>query len=251
VNVGSLFSGIGGLDLGLERAGMRVLWQVERDPYARKVLARHWPSATIYDDVRTVGAASLAPVDLLCGGFPCQDISHAGKMAGIKGERSGLWSEYVRIIRELRPAYVIVENVAALLNRGMGRVVGDLAESGYDAEWDCFPASAFGAYHERDRLFIVAYPTGIDGASRNRVVQGDSWRPSLQSRRLRGVAMALATRAYPNTRFEDEPSMDRMVHGVPGGVDRIKCLGNAVVPAVAEWLGRRIIAHSIARSAAV
>src|SRR4051812_30085856 len=154
---GSLFAGIGGIDLGLERAGMKCVFQVECDPYARAVLRKHWPSAALYDDVRSVGAANLAPVDLVCGGFPCQDISNAGKRVGIEGERSGLWSEYARIVRELRPRYVLVENVAALLARGLQRVVGDLAACGYDAEWDCFPAAAFGAPHERDRLFLVAY----------------------------------------------------------------------------------------------
>jgi DNA (cytosine-5)-methyltransferase 1 len=99
-------------------------------------------------------------VDVLAGGFPCQDLSYAGKGAGIDGERSGLWGEYARLIRELRPRYVVVENVTALLARGMGRVLGDLAACGYDAEWDCIPAAAVGAPHRRDRVWIVAYPNG-------------------------------------------------------------------------------------------
>jgi DNA (cytosine-5)-methyltransferase 1 len=158
LTIGSLFSGIGGLELGLERAGLGpVVWQVEREPYCRAVLAKHWPDAVRHDDVCTVGADTLAPVDVICGGFPCQDISDAGKKVGIGGERSGLWSEYARIVRELRPRYVVVENVAALLRRGIERVLGDLAESGYDAEWDCVPAAAVGAPHIRDRLFVVGY----------------------------------------------------------------------------------------------
>src|SRR6476661_6834913 len=124
---GSLFAGIGGIDLGLERAGMRCAWQVEIDDYATRVLAKHWPDVTRFRDVRSVGAHNLTPVDLLAGGFPCQDISDAGKRAGIEGARSGLWSEFARLIGELRPRYVLVENVTALLRRGMGTVLGDLA----------------------------------------------------------------------------------------------------------------------------
>ncbi len=152
MNVGSLFSGIGGFDLGFERAGMRVSWQVELDPYCRAVLARHFPDAARFEDVREVGAGNLDPVDLVCGGFPCQDLSAAGRGAGIDGARSGLWSEFARIVRELRPRYVVVENVPALLTgkgkrweRGpIGRVLGDLAEARYDAEWACLSAGEFG-----------------------------------------------------------------------------------------------------------
>src|SRR5947208_11045335 len=155
---GSLFAGIGGFDLGFERAGIKTIWQVEIDDYCRRVLAKHWPSVERFSDVRGVGKDVLAPVDIVSGGFPCQDLSNAGKRAGIDGERSGLWSEMHRVICELRPRYVVVENVAALLIRGMGRVLGDLAEIGYDAEWDCFRASDFGAPHERERVFLIAYP---------------------------------------------------------------------------------------------
>jgi DNA (cytosine-5)-methyltransferase 1 len=164
LTVGSLFAGIGGFDLGFERAGMRTLWQVEQSEFCRRVLERHFPDAR-FNDVRDVtGAPTLSRatlleyVDVLCGGFPCQDLSYAGKGAGIDGERSGLWSEYARIVGELRPRYVVVENVSALLARGLGRVLGDLAALGYDAEWDCIPASAVGAPHRRDRLWLVAYP---------------------------------------------------------------------------------------------
>jgi DNA (cytosine-5)-methyltransferase 1 len=166
VNVGSLFAGIGGFDLGLERAGMRVSWQVELDPYCRAVLARHFPEAQRFEDVREVGAGNLAPVDVICGGFPCQDLSAAGRGAGLDGARSGLWTEFARIVRELRPRYVVVENVPALLTgKGkrwdrapVGRVLGDLAEAGYDAEWACLSAREFGAPHLRKRIWLVAYP---------------------------------------------------------------------------------------------
>jgi DNA-cytosine methyltransferase len=157
LTVGSLFSGIGGFDLGFQRAGFEIKWQVEIDPFCRRVLEKHWPGVKRYSDVRHLHAPEPAWVDVVCGGFPCQDISDAGKRAGIDGERSGLWAEFARLIRELEPRYIVVENVAALLGRGLSRVLGDLAESGYDAEWDCLPASAVGAPHRRDRIWIVAY----------------------------------------------------------------------------------------------
>lgn len=157
LTIGSLFSGIGGLELGLERAGLGpVLWQAEQDPYCQRVLAKHWPVAKRYDDVRDIDGRAER-VDLICGGFPCQDISNAGKRAGMAGERSGLWREYARIIRELRPRFVVVENVSALLGRGFGDVLGDLAACGYDLQWDCVPAAAVGAPHRRDRVFVVAW----------------------------------------------------------------------------------------------
>ena len=184
-----LFSGIGGFSLGLERAGMRTVAFCECDPYCCAVLAKHWPDVPIFTDIRELSAETLGitkgngrgagraggsdptsarqqqperalQIDVICGGFPCQDISVAGKGAGIEGERSGLWSEYARIIGEVRPRYVIVENVAALLGRGLDRVLGDLAALGFDAEWHCIPASAVGAPHRRDRLWLVAYAAG-------------------------------------------------------------------------------------------
>ena len=150
MNVVDLFSGIGGFALGLERAGMRTVAFCECDPFCRAVLRQHWPDVPCYDDVRAVTAArirgdGIIDVDVIAGGFPCQDISQAGRGAGIDGNRSGLWREFARIIGEVRPSYVIVENVAALLGRGIGVVLGDLAALGYDAEWHCLPAAAVGA----------------------------------------------------------------------------------------------------------
>ena len=223
---GSLFAGIGGFDLGLERAGMRGVWQVEIDPFCRRVLAKHWPDVDrSVTDVTKAGRHNLAAVDLICGGFPCQDISQAGKRAGITGQRSGLWSEYVRIIRELRPRYVLVENVSALLIRGMGTVLGDLAESGYDAEWQCLPAAYFGAPHPRDRVFMLAY------ADRERF-KGHQ-------------ALAHAKLPMPEKPcgpWATQPPVLRMADGISVDVDRLRALGNAVVPQVAEWIGRRIVA---------
>jgi DNA (cytosine-5)-methyltransferase 1 len=158
--IGSLFSGIGGLELGLERAGVgRTIWQVEREPFCQAVLQKHWPDAERFDDVKTVGRHNLKPVDVICGGFPCQDISYAGKGAGLAGARSGLWFEYTRIIGELRPSYVVVENVAALRRRGLDTVLGDLAALGYDAIWLPIRASDVGAPHRRERLFVLAHAT--------------------------------------------------------------------------------------------
>jgi len=156
--IGSLFSGIGGLELGLEWAGLGpVAWQCEADAACRSVLRARWPGTTIYNDVREVRGAEVQPVDIICGGFPCQDVSLAGKGAGLDGARSGLWFEYGRIVREVRPRFVVVENVAALVVRGLDRVLGDLAESGYDALWFPLRASDVGAPHRRERVFIVAW----------------------------------------------------------------------------------------------
>jgi DNA (cytosine-5)-methyltransferase 1 len=166
-----LFAGIGGFTLGLERAGFETVAFCEIEPYAQKVLHKNWPGVKLYDDVRGITAERLAAdgigVDVITGGFPCQDISVAGKGAGIEGERSGLWSECARLIGELRPRYAIFENVTNLLNGERGdwfkRVLWDISALGYDAEWHCIPASSIGAHHRRDRVWIVAYPNGDDG----------------------------------------------------------------------------------------
>ena len=363
MNVGSLFSGIGGFDLGLQRAGMRVAWQVELDPYCRAVLARHFPEARRFEDVREVGAENLAPVDLICGGFPCQDLSAAGKGAGLDGARSGLWSEFARIVRELRPRYVVVENVPALLTgKGkrwdrapVGRVLGDLAEAGYDAEWACLSAREFGAPHLRKRVWLVAYPArdaqagpaAQPGAERERArpggasgrarelpdadrdgcsqgirvgartgeptrtadalgrgavadvadAEGEPERAGLragetprqrrrrpadrsgargaladperrgrqrgpdQPRRddlerpaaLRGEGAAHPARGCEESRpgrrlpasesWGAEPDVGRVADGVPARVDRLASLGNALLPQIAEWIGRRIVEY--------
>jgi DNA (cytosine-5)-methyltransferase 1 len=237
---GSLFAGIGGMDLGLERAGMECRWQVEINPFCQKVLMKRWPEVQKYGDITKLNGEQLGVVDCIAGGFPCQDISFAGKGAGLSGSRSGLWTEMRRLVCVLRPRFVIVENVSALLERGLGRVLGDLAESGYDAEWDCLPASPFGAYYERDRLFIVAHDKGINGTAWRVLEACRARRSQLQLGRLYRMAVASAAE-QENSRLENEPRVDRMVYGVPCGVDRVKGLGNAVDPRVAEWIGRRIM----------
>ena len=291
MNVLDLFSGIGGFSLGLERAGMRTVAFCEIDSYCRKVLAKHWPNVPCYDDVRTLTADRLHAdgirVDAICGGFPCQDISVAGKGAGLEGERSGLWSQYARIIGELRPIVVVVENVTALLGRGLDRVLGDLAALGYDAEWHCIPASAIGAPHRRDRIWIVAYANrrrrrsdvagghyahrnhavgaqadGLPGALRQTggephladadsgdaqrlAPQGDDtedWRkPLIGPARLRDGA-------GHHRQWSPEPDVGRVAHGIPNRVDRLKGLGNAVVPQIPEIIGRAIMRTSMVTS---
>ena len=158
---GSLFTGIGGIDLGFERAGIATAWQVEYNEYAARVLKKHWPGVKRYKDITEIKDGELEYVDIISGGFPCQDISIAGKGAGIiEGARSSLWFEMCRIIGMVRPRYVVVENVAMLLHRGIDTVLGGLAEVGYDAEWRIVSAADLGARHRRERVFIVAYAEG-------------------------------------------------------------------------------------------
>lgn len=221
---GSLFAGIGGIDLGFERAGLQCKWQVEIDAYAQNVLAKHWPNVRRHDDVRTWPQPNTEYVDIIAGGFPCQDVSQAGKRVGIDGERSGLWSEFHRIICEMRPRFVVVENVAGLLVRGIDRVLGDLAGIGYDAEWSVLSSCRMGAAHMRQRVFIVAYPASERPGQLRRIERESE---SEASRRIRWK--------------EDESGVPRELDGVPNRMDRCKGLGNAVDPRVAEWIGRRIV----------
>jgi len=184
LTIGSLFSGIGGLELGLERAtGARTIWQVERDPFCQRVLAKHWPDATRYDDVCT--ASALPFVDVMCGGFPCQDISVAGKGAGIDGERSGLWREYARIIDETKPRTVVVENVAVIASRGLARVLHDLAGLGYMGTWGVVAAASVGAPHLRRRLFVVAaHPERVELRDKQGWRSGACWARAREPRHL-------------------------------------------------------------------
>jgi DNA (cytosine-5)-methyltransferase 1 len=228
---GSLFAGIGGIDLGLERAGMRCAWQVEIDDYATRILAKHWPDVPRFRDVRRVGAHNLPRVDMLAGGFPCQGISDAGQREGFDEPRSGLWREFSRIIHELRPRYVLVENVAALLDRGIDRVLGELATLGYDAEWSVLSSCALGASHTRERLFIVAYTNGQHGqAGMGHFTQFG--------------ATALSSRnptPSPRQRLGATPGIPRGADEFPYRMERTQRLGNAVDPNVAEFIGRCIM----------
>jgi DNA (cytosine-5)-methyltransferase 1 len=236
----SLFAGIGGFDLGLERTGgFKTVAFCEIHPPSRAVLAQHWPEVPCYDDVSTLTADILKRdavfVDIICGGFPCQDISLAGNRAGLGETRSGLWSEYCRLIRELQPRYVIVENVSALLSLGMGRVLGDLAAVRYDAEWHCIPASAVGAPHGRDRVWIVAYPANE---------QTEAGVESLQAPRLSRELGRVLGRT--RVQFVDQPEVCLVDDGVSPQLDGHEALGNAVVPQIPELIGRAILASEMA-----
>ncbi len=227
---GSLFSGIGGLDLGLERAGMECVWQSEIDPYASRVLAKHWPNIPNLGDINGIEWNRVPPVDVICGGFPCQDLSYAGLGAGMDGARSGLWSHYARLVGELRPAYVLVENVAALLGRGIERVLGDLAGIGYDAEWHCIPARYVGAPHGRDRIWIIADPQR-DEQSRQEPRSGKIGRVG---RKQQSVPW--------DTDWESALSkFRRMDDGLPRSVASTDGYRNAVVPQIPELIGYSIL----------
>ena len=257
----SLFSGIGGLDLGLERAGMEVVAQCEVDPYCCRILAKHWPHVPNFGDVTTIDWSTVPDVDLICGGYPCQPFSLAGRRQGADDVRH-LWPYVLDAVRHLRPSWVLLENVPGHLSLGFGRVLGDLAESGYDAEWDCIPAAAVGAHHRRDRVFIVAYPQRDElrvepvavGRGGGATVAGDDG-PAQHVADPNGAGLAIghradageAPRCWTSTRpprspwWEVEPDVGRVVDGVPSRVDRLRGLGNAVVPQVAEHVGRLIM----------
>ncbi len=239
----SLFAGIGGFDLGLERTGgFETVAFCEIDARARRVLAKHWPEVPIYDDVRSLDAARLADdgiaVDAIVGGFPCQDISTHGLRAGLGGERSGLWFEMARLIGELRPSFVIVENVAELLANGFSDVLGSLASLGYDAEWDCIPAGTIGAPHLRDRVWVVAHPSEKPGLH-----ESNAWESA--KRLLDEPTYWQANPWHPS---------DAALCGVDDGpaqrVDRTEECGNAVVPQIPELIGNAILASLAAQEQA-
>jgi len=316
LTVGSLFSGIGGLDLGLERAGMQVIWQSEIDPYACRVLSKHWPEVPNHGDIKAINWGNVVRPDVICGGYPCQPFSTAGKRRGEDDPRH-LWPWVRNAISELRPRYAILENVRGHLSMGGLTVIGELANIGYDAEWRVVSAASVGANHRRDRVIIVAYPAELhshgsnnhsgngkqsetlsklgnsgwkadvaypngsdsshgrqreDVSSHDRGWQNDrsrsqcnTWqtsdRPSGQTTK---VAYASSKRcmdrrpeifptdkrfpsfAEPAERswWTTEPNVGRVANGIPNRVDRLRGLGNAVVPQVAEVIGRLVISHA-------
>jgi len=318
---GSLFSGIGGIDLGFEMAGIQTLWTCEIDDWANKLLQKRFPLATHYRDIKDIGAHNLEGVDVISGGFPCQDISTAGKGAGLKGARSGLWFEMWRIISELRPRWVLIENVANLTFKGGARVLHDLAEIGYDAEWQIISARDVGARHLRKRIWIIAYPREVSNSERKRFsrsdlspkVQGGNEvgkkqpsESSLQNRSIKlsnsesighrrssgkkcrveregklqqeeqkrnkvgsktkrrsNISSQSTSERRTKQNFEEkdkrngrfklrtfdelksEPRLDRVAYGLSQKVDRyndrIKGLGNAVIPQIPYLIGRKLI----------
>jgi DNA (cytosine-5)-methyltransferase 1 len=282
LSVGSLFTGIGGIDLGLERAGMTVRWQVERDPWCQRVLEKHWPNMPRYKNIEDVGV-DLEPVDLICGGFPCQPVSVAAQQKGTDDDR-WLWPEFRRVVGLLRPRYVLVENVPGLFTanggHAFGEVIGDLADLGYDAEWTVLSAADVGAPHLRKRVWIVAdsdrdrrhaiHGGGLVSDEKRKHTSSITRRTNQQSRFGCNGGVAHADSEGPQGReslsqradqravgatglddrrifagpiggtWEPEPKLGRVAHGIPKRVDRLRGLGNAVVPQCVEWIGRRI-----------
>jgi DNA (cytosine-5)-methyltransferase 1 len=232
--MGSLFAGIGGFDLGFERAGFKTVWQVEIDPYCQKVLAKNFPEAERFGDIRLCGIHNLRPVDIICGGFPCQDISYAGYGAGLAGERSGLFYELARIVRELGPRIVVLENVAALLGRGIEHVLGTLSDLGFDAEWSIVSACSVGATHMRERVFIVAHANSLNGRQR---LWDTNARPFGAIQAVGGFEGASAR---ARKRVENPSELYRGANGISAGLDRNRGIGNSVYPDVAEAIARRI-----------
>lgn len=222
----SLFAGIGGIDLGLERAGFQCVGQVEIDDYCQKVLAKHWPDVPRISDVYDFQGHEFGEFDLLAGGYPCQPFSTAGDQRGDTHE-AHLWPEVLRVIRSVRPRLVLLENVVGHLSIGFDAVLGALAESGYSAEWDCIPASAVGAPHQRDRLWVVAYP------------HEDSQPAERQHDEALFVPPPPGVR-WP--KWTPDPATLGMDDGLPARMDRrrLQALGNAVVPQVAEHIGRQL-----------
>ena len=321
LTVGSLFSGIGGIDLGLEGAGMNVIWQSEIDPFACKVLKKHWPEVPNHGDIKEIKWHEIERPDVICGGYPCQPFSTAGKRRGNQDPRH-LWPWVRYAISQLRPRYAIMENVRGHLSMGGTDVLSDLASIGYDAEWRVVSAASVGANHKRDRIIIVAYPTGQLGHGFNDY-QGNSTRPETLSQfgdggRSENVAntngsdstdgrqrealpsediswgndragsgsntwevgmgstrqsetnvantdtrqtswgvgrvsessrlvfgrdnIGRGTQSYAGWQWwETEPDVGRVAHGISDRVDRLKGLGNAVVPQVAEIVGRLVM----------
>ena len=312
---GSLFAGIGGFDLGFERAGMTCKWQVEIDDYCNKVLAKHWPDVRRYKDVKEIhGVFShpeqlrqhtklretegqqlreggqtwgelappsseqlsercptcLEPVDVICGGFPCQPHSVAGKRRGADDDRN-LWPEFLRIVREVRPAWVVAENVPGIVSLYLDTVLSDLEGEGYTCWTFNIPACAFDAPHRRERIFVVAHRLCVGRTERTIKQTIRSKKQKSEGQDITQLCEVVSkTRDVANTtgrskqsggsqrderRFQEtilrssrnthdwtvEPSVGRVAHGIPARVDRLRALGNAVVPQVAEWIGRRIV----------
>lgn len=284
-----LFSGIGGMELGLERTGgFETVGFCEIDPFCQKILAQHFLGRPIIEDVKnvtndTLGRIGVGSFDSITAGFPCQPVSKAGKQLGESDPRY-LWPEVKRIISEFRPRYVLLENVPGLLSnaggRLFGRILGDLALCGYDAEWQVLPASAFGAWHRRDRVWVVAYPMRVGhlqpptqshayrdekrhdspsesagrpivrpiGAVVENVPDADGSRrqtPNVlwhgQPQPVGGGARIFRTSPQRTSQWDNEPQLARLVDGIPDWVDRIKATGNAVVPQIVTWIGEQIL----------
>lgn len=257
MNVLDLFSGIGGFSLGLERAGMRTVAFCEIDPYCQRVLAKHWPGVPCYSDIRELTGQRLwddgntVSIQVICGGFPCQDISLAGKGAGLEGEKSGLWVEYRRVIADIRPRFVIIENSPALRTRGADRILSELEALGYACEPVVVGAMHAGAWHRRSRAWLVAH---LDGQQHEVSSPANGRTPSAElsanadSAGLEIVLDGQAGQLAPALRthaWSVEPDVGRVVYGVPARAHRIRALGNSVVPQITEAIGRAIMTHTL------
>ncbi len=221
------FSGIGGFSLAARWLGeIETVQFVERDSFCQRILRKHWPSVPIHDDICTFHPEP-GSADIVCGGFPCQDISVAGQRAGIGlGTRSGLFYELLRVVREVGASYLVMENVASIRSNGLGTILGELASHGRACEWACVSAADLGAWHVRNRWWAVSYPDSyrMEGG----VEKPIHWQPALaRSQNLREFE---ALRDGPAA---GTPKLCRGFDGIPGGLDRLKALGNAVVPQVA------------------
>ena len=300
LTVGSLFSGIGGLDLGLERAGMDVIWQSEIDPYACRVLNKHWPKMVNHGNIKEIDWARVERPDVICGGYPCQPFSTAGQRKGEDDPRH-LWPWVRDCISVLRPRYAILENVRGHLSLGGTTVIREITNLGYCVEWRVISAASVGANHRRERVILLAYPndgghiyaqepqkphiggrgeneadnergttnnsrvqSGTGNISDTKSLYGDERGPSNSSQTPRqrqemGGETGTNGSASPNTEiygqpidrnynlgawWKIEPDVDRVAYGVPARVDRLRGLGNAVVPQVAEIVGRLVMAHA-------
>lgn len=238
MNVLDLFSGIGGFSLGLEWTGhFKTVGFCEVDDKAATILKRRWPGVPVFSDIRNLKKDMIhEEIDVICGGFPCQDISLSGKGAGLMGERSGLWYEMHRLIKEIKPKYVIAENVAALRSRGLDEVLRSLASIGYDSEWHCIPASAVGLFHRRDRIWIVAHTGGVrlQGIKKPNDITRRWKEHEKQLERLLEISGGVAIPTRSGSGVHD---------GISSRVDRLKQLGNAVVPHIPMMIGQAIHDH--------
>lgn len=267
MKIGSLFSGIGGLELGLERAGVgQVVWQCEVDSFCRQVLAKHWPNVERFEDVTQ--PRTWPAVDLICGGFPCQDVSSAGARRGLSGARSGLWFHFARVVEEVRPSWVVVENVASGKRLWLPTVKAQLESLGYRVRAFSLSAADVGAPHLRRRVFVVAHPGSLELREQPGRSGGTHGEGSLlaadtgEERRAHGDADGYGESArsvdvevggVPSvasgaSAWATPPEFRGVDDGLPDGLDddvrrsRLHALGNAVVPQCAETIGRVIVA---------
>lgn len=247
---GSLFAGIGGMDIGLERAGLKCLWQCENDPDCLQILNHHWPDIPKYGDITQVDWSDVPPVDLLCGGFPCQPFSSCGNFGGKDDERY-LWGEYARAIRELRPSFILIENVRGILFQEIETVLSDLARGGYDAIWDVVPAALFGAPHKRERVFILAHSHNFRQQQEHGAA--DSYKRLLARRMVTESATCWNSLSIDRqdanalARSLSQPLYISLDDGISSGLSRqlwkskIRMIGNAVCPPVTQFMGEVII----------